>query len=492
MKIGKPIIVLLSIVVLMAAFGYLITVTLLKRNASRDGVHPSLDKAIEATIGDDLADYKLYYSNFTEVEITHKGLNSPTYPFIWAVGVKVHADGFADGRPFRLGQDEGLAFFVHTKNGWINYRDDLWIGFELLGFWMNVYQLYGTDARTSGAPASNPAIADTCTSVPPTSTLRATSTPAETVEPKKMLLLYDDDGSRDGMAALLYLLSYPEISIQAITISYGEAHPKLYVQHMGCVLEKLGISDIPLGAGQDMPLAGGTPFPDWLRQLSDNFWDYPLPNADKTYPFQNAPNLMVSIINQAPEPVTIFLSGPFTNLAQALQLDPSIKGNISAVYFMGGAVYVPGNITGLIRDSNNRVADWNMIADPQAAKEVFESGLELYMVPLDATNEVLLSQKDIRLWRQGDDKANIVVDLYDIMFNTWGLKTAEIFDLTAAVIMVQSESCNFQPLHLDVITDNGPTLGQTIVVPNTEPNIYVCLEPNVDQVKQNLNETFSP
>jgi len=85
-----------------------------------------------------------------------------------------------------------------------------------------------------------------------------------------------------------------------------------------------------------------------------------------------------------------------------------------------------------------------------------------------------------------------VVTTYDIMFNTWGLKTAEIFDLTAAVIMVQSESCNFQPLHLDVITDNGPTLGQTIVVPNTEPNIHVCLEPNVDQVKQNLNETFSP
>jgi inosine-uridine nucleoside N-ribohydrolase len=347
-----------------------------------------------------------------------------------------------------------------------------------------------------GVPATTPTVADTCTSVPPTSTLIAASTSTETVEPtsspKTMLLLYDDDGSRDGMAALLYLLSYPDISIQAITISYGEAHPKLYIQHMGCVLDNFGIRDIPLGAGQDMPLAGGTPFPDWLRQLSDNFWDYPLPNADKTYPFQNAPNLMVSIINQAPEPVTIFLSGPFTNLAQALQLDPAIKGNISAVYFMGGAVYVPGNITGLIRDSNNRVADWNIIADPQAAKEVFESGLELYMVPLDATNKVLLSQKDILPWRQGDDKANMVVDLYDIMFNTWGLKTAEIFDLTAAVLMIQSESCNFQPLHLDVITDNGPTLGQTIVVPNTEPNIHVCLEPNANQVKQNLNETFSP
>jgi len=341
------------------------------------------------------------------------------------------------------------------------------------------------------APAITPTVADTCTSIPPTSMLIATSVPTETVESKKMLLLYDDDGSRDGMAALLYLFSYPDISIQAITISYGEAHPKVYIQHIGCVLDILGISDIPLGTGQDMSLAGGTPFPDWLRQLSDNYWDYPLPKADKIYPFQNAPNLMVSTINKAPEPVTIFVSGPFTNLAQALQLDPAIKGNISAVYFMGGAVYVPGNITNLDRDSNNRVADWNMIADPQAAKEVFESGLELYMVPLDATNKVLFSQEDLVPWRQGDDKANMVVDLFDIMFDTWGLKLAEIFDLTAAVLMVQPESCNFQPLHLDVITDNGPTLGQTIVVPNTEPNIHVCLEPNVEQVKQNLYETFS-
>jgi inosine-uridine nucleoside N-ribohydrolase len=307
-----------------------------------------------------------------------------------------------------------------------------------------------------------------------------------------MLIIYDDDGSLDGMAALLYLLSHPDISVGAINISYGEAHPELYIQHIGRVLDRLEISDIPLGAGQDMPLAGGTPFPDWLRQLSDNFWDYPLPNANKTYPFQNAPDLMVSMINQAPEPVTIFLSGPFTNLAQALQLDSAIKNNISAVYFMGGAVYVPGNITNLDPNSNNRVAEWNIIADPQAAKEVFESGLKLYMVPLDATNKVILSQAHILPWLQGDDKANMVADLYSIMFNNYGFKTSEIFDLTAAVIMVQPEYCDFQPLHLDVITSDGPTLGQTIIVPNTDPNIHACLEPNADQVVQNLNEIFSP
>jgi purine nucleosidase/pyrimidine-specific ribonucleoside hydrolase len=346
------------------------------------------------------------------------------------------------------------------------------------------------------APASTSTGAQPFSAVPTKDIRNSTSDPNVTDEPttsaKKMLLVYDDDGSRDGMAALLYFLSRPEISLQAINISYGEAHPKLYIQHVGRVLDQFGIHAIPLGAGQDLPLAGGVPFPDWLRHLSDNFWDYPLPDTGKTYSFRNAPELMVSTLKQASEPVTIFLSGPFTNLAQALRLDATIKEDIAAVYFMGGAVRVPGNITGLLPDSNNRVAEWNIIADPQAAKEGFESGLELYMVPLDATDQVILRRDEIEAWQRGDEKARLVVDLYAIMFKSYGFKEVEIFDLTAAVIMMQPESCTFQPLHLDVITEEGPTLGQTMVIPNREPNVHACLEPNADQIKRNLNTTFSP
>lgn len=305
-------------------------------------------------------------------------------------------------------------------------------------------------------------------------------------------MFYDDDGSLDGTAALLYFLEYPQISIQAITISYGEAHPEIYIQHVGRVLDGLGIRDIPLGAGQDMPLAGGTPFPDWLRQLSDDFWGYPLPRNEKFYPFTDAPELMVETIKQSPKPLAIFLSGPFTNLAQALRLDPTIKNNISAVYFMGGAVHVPGNITGLNPDSTNLVAEWNIIADPQAAKEVFESGLDLYMVPLDATHEVMLRKDEILPWRQGGEKADMITDLYEDTFNRVGYKTAEIFDLTAAVLMVQPELCSFRSLHLDVVTEPGPNLGKTMIVPDPAANIQVCLKPDAAQIKQNLNGTFLP
>ncbi len=354
----------------------------------------------------------------------------------------------------------------------------------------------GACAGESAAPTIETVTTAVSTSVASTTTTTTQPpTTTATVEPNspanKTLLIYDDDGNRDGMAALLYLLISPDFSVEAINISYGEAHPEIFIQHVGRVLDDLGFREIPLGAGQDAPLAGGTPFPDWLRQISDRFFDYPLPNADKTYPFQNAPELMVSTINQNSEPVTIFLSGPFTNLAQALRIDPDIRENIAAVYFMGGAVYSPGNITNLILDSSNGVSEWNIIADPQAAKEVFEAGLVMYMIPLDATNQVIHRQEDILPWYEGDEKANFVADLIDIMFNNYGLEEVELFDLIAAVLTVKPELCIFQPLHLDVITENGNSLGQTVVDPNSEPNIQVCLEPNVDLIKRELNDSFS-
>lgn len=171
---------------------------------------------------------------------------------------------------------------------------------------------------------------------------RSTITPRPVDQP--LPVIFDDDGSPDGTTALLYLLSHQGASLKAVSISYGEAYPDIYIQHIARILADFGIGNLPLGAGQSAPLAGNNAFPEGVREASNAFWGLPLPNADKTYPFQNAAELMVSVIRQSPQPITVFISGPGTNLAQALRLDLGIKENIAAVYIMGGAVYVPGNI----------------------------------------------------------------------------------------------------------------------------------------------------
>ena len=60
-----------------------------------------------------------------------------------------------------------------------------------------------------------------------------------------------------------------------------------------------------------------------------------------------------------------------------------------------------------------------------------------------------------------------------------------------AAIMVRPDLCAFEPLHLEVTTTEGDTAGQTVLVANEEPNAYVCLEPDVDLIKQSLKDDFS-
>ncbi len=71
---------------------------------------------------------------------------------------------------------------------------------------------------------------------------------------------------------------------------------------------------------------------------------------------------------------------PITGMA----VEPSISSKIEAVYVMGGAVGVGGNIL----DFDDAVAEFNIWFDPVAAQQVLASDLNVTLVPLDATNDV--------------------------------------------------------------------------------------------------------
>jgi len=328
---------------------------------------------------------------------------------------------------------------------------------------------------------------DQAATPPPPGTPASSSMPT----PPGRAVLFDDDGSLDGTAALLFLLSGDEVDIQAVTVSNGEAHPDVYAQNIGRLLDDLGIINIPVGAGQDRPLAGQNSFPDWMVQLSDDFWTVPLPNPDRTYPVQDAVQLMVNAISNSPDPVTVFSSGPLTNLALALRTSPSIADNIEAVYVMGGALNVPGNIPGLEPDSTNMAAEWNLYVDPQAAHEVFASGLPLSVVPLDATNQVTINIEDTRLWRTGGKAAGYAADLYDHSFLNSGMQVTEIWDLLAAVVMTNPNLCRFEQHSLSIVTEQGDAAGQMVSQLAGAPNARVCVQPDPDLVRQTMIEVFS-
>ena len=94
----------------------------------------------------------------------------------------------------------------------------------------------------------------------------------------------------------------------------------------------------------------------------------------------------------ATEPVTLITLGPLTNVAAALQLDDGLAADIERVVVMGGAFDVAGNTAGAQPPPARNVAEWNIYADPAAARDVVQAELPLTFVPLDATNRVPLDR----------------------------------------------------------------------------------------------------
>lgn len=304
-------------------------------------------------------------------------------------------------------------------------------------------------------------------------------------------LIFDDDGSPDGMLALLFFLSHPHFDLQAVTISQGEAHPQVFAPLVKRFMASAGRTGIPLGAGGEYPLQGENAFPFPWREASDSFWGVSLPEMDSLDEVQAAPRLMVETIRSSSVPVTVFLSGTHTNLAEALRLDPGIRDNIAAVYVMGGSLYQPGNIQSAWPEIDNRVAEWNIWVDPLAASQVFASGLPLYLMPLDGTRWVAWEEADAVAWEQGGTEAGrLAASLLRRLLRSWSAESLEIWDLSAAAALSDPRLCPRVPLAVEIEIQPGAEQGRTRPVEDPA-NIQGCLEPDAAQVRLRAAEVLS-
>lgn len=308
-------------------------------------------------------------------------------------------------------------------------------------------------------------------------------------------LIWDADGSPDSVIALLYFLKHPKIKVKAITVSCGQAYPDICAANLTRMMTRLGRSGIPIAAGCSTPLHGSNTFPQPWRDPTRNFWGVELPEAVESVNSLQAAELIIKVLNESPSPVTVFVSGTHTNLAQALRIDPRITAKIAAVHTMGGALYVPGNIQSEWPAIPNKVAEWNIYVDSMAASEVFNAGLSINLTPLDATNQVIWTKADVDQWKTfGTPEADIAAEILSWMIGYMrDLFPGGVYlwDLLTAVSLTNPEVCQSEQRHIQILTEPGAEQGRTVVLPNQTPNAMVCLSPREDLVKQRVVQILS-
>ena len=158
-------------------------------------------------------------------------------------------------------------------------------------------------------------------------------------------------------------------------------------------LEAVGRDDIPVYMGTDIPLMGlhddatiaanglkriksmqkvldygDTISYDNLGDLENETWGYSSLKPQE----KSAWEFMIDSVHEYPGQVTIIAVGACTNVALAIKEDPTFAENTAGIYYMGGAIDVPGNDT--------PCAERNWYYDPEAVDICLQADFPLQVV----------------------------------------------------------------------------------------------------------------
>ena len=283
-----------------------------------------------------------------------------------------------------------------------------------------------------------------------------TSLPTQTPDARRHVIIDADMGVDDSMA-VLFLLKSKDISIRAITVAgTGLAHCNPGMRTALGLVALTGNGNIPVACGRETPLKGEITFPQDWREEADNLPKIlGLPVSGELSDL-SAAELLVSTIEAAPGKVTLFTSGPLTNIAEALQINPELSDNIEMIYTMGGALEVNGNV------EDQPSAEWNIYVDPVAAGLVFQSGVPITLIPLDATNQVPITSRSRQAFEENLFTPAAEMAYKMIQETSLSLDIGVYFwDPLAAAILTDNTLGTLETHKLEV-SQSGEGIGSTI------------------------------
>lgn len=302
-------------------------------------------------------------------------------------------------------------------------------------------------------------------------------------------LVIDSDMISDDWMATLFVLNDPQFDVKAITVTgAGFANCDAGVRAALGMLALTEHSGVPVSCGSEDPLVGdNAPPADWMTTI-ETVEALGLPEGGEAAE-EDAVALFTSTIQNSPQPVTVLALGPLTNVASALEATPELVENIASVVVMGGAVDVDGSFV----SDENTSAEWNIYSDPHAARLVFESGVPITLVPLDATNEVPVTPEFVEKLEaeKSTPAAEFVATLLENNAESIASGSYYFWDPLAAVVLSNPDLVTLSPRDVTVIDIPGhPEDGRTKPVANGS-DILVATAPDGNEVEAALLEAWN-
>ena len=272
---------------------------------------------------------------------------------------------------------------------------------------------------------------------------------------RKRPVILDGDPGHDDAIAWVLAAAADELDIKAITTVAGNQTLEKVTYNARRIAALLHL-DIEVAKGRNRPLCSEL-------IIAPNFHgetglDGPvLPEPDHKLSGLSAPEMMAKVLRESEEKVTIISTGAQTNVAAMLLAYPELKEKIEMISTMGG---------GLRNGNWTAGAEFNILVDPEAAYNVYHSGVKLQMCGLDVTEKALVYPEDWeRIRSLNNPIAKVVAEWFDFFFihvSSLGWSGATTHDPCAVLSILHPEIFDIRDYYVDIELNGEYTRGATI------------------------------
>lgn len=270
-------------------------------------------------------------------------------------------------------------------------------------------------------------------------------------------IIVDCDPGHDDAVALLLALASDEVDLLGVTTVAGNHTLDRTTANAISVLDHVDAGGVPVFSGAARPLVRA------LHIADDVHGETGLDGADLPPPSRppgpiHAIDWIAETVSAATSPVTLVATGPLTNVALLLARYPEMEDRLARIVFMGGAIG-EGNVT--------PAAEFNVWVDPEAARRVFSSTVDLTMVGLDVTHRALITPAHVETLAAAGRAGRLVASMYEFFMRVhmerYGWGGAPVHDAVALAHVIDGSLLETVRCGVRVDTGDSPSRGRTNV-----------------------------
>ncbi|HCW80964.1 MAG TPA: ribonucleoside hydrolase, partial [Ruminococcaceae bacterium] len=273
---------------------------------------------------------------------------------------------------------------------------------------------------------------------------------------KTRKIILDCDPGHDDAVAIMMAGKHPSLDLLGITVVAGnQTLDKTLVNALN-VCQCIGL-DVPVFKGCSKPLVREQITAGSIHGKSglDGPVFAPLKKKENQ---QHAVDFLIETLMASQGDITIVATGPLTNIAMAMRMEPKIVNKIDQIVLMGGA-YQLGNVT--------PAAEFNIYADPEAAYVVFNSKRPIVMMGLDLTRQAQAYPSIVeRIGRRETKAAKLFYDMMTFFNKTqkeiYGWEGAPLHDPTCIAYLIDPTCVETKPMFTEIELRSEKCYGRTI------------------------------